>query len=193
MIEERDREFPSWRRRDVHKWSRWKFYPGAFLTVFTRFIMVFGSLFWMGILQYFLYLGRTKDVPLTGWRLKVCKLNYLGFAKIQLLMFNYYLETKTHTVDDVDYSKYLGPNWKSQQFKGKRVSTIVGNHCSFLDHWIVMLMPSLKACSPAFTPAAFVKTLPIGHFYVQCIQGYYIDRGGDQKARDEAVRYLGER
>ena len=37
--EERDSKFPAFRRTDVQKWSRWKFFPVAVLTMFPRIIL----------------------------------------------------------------------------------------------------------------------------------------------------------
>ena len=31
--EERDSKFPAFRRRDAGKWQKWKFYPGAMLSM----------------------------------------------------------------------------------------------------------------------------------------------------------------
>lgn len=45
--EERDSKFPVFRRMDVKRWSRWKFYPGAMLTMPARMAL----LFTMGVVQ----------------------------------------------------------------------------------------------------------------------------------------------
>lgn len=39
--EERDSKFPAFRRTDVKRWSRWKFYPGAMLFMPIRLIICF--------------------------------------------------------------------------------------------------------------------------------------------------------
>ena len=40
--EERDSRFPAFRRRDAHLWSKWKFYPGALLSMpFRLCFMIF--------------------------------------------------------------------------------------------------------------------------------------------------------
>ena len=36
----RDAKFPAFRRRDVQNWSRWKFYPGALLSMPIRLIIM---------------------------------------------------------------------------------------------------------------------------------------------------------
>jgi|TARA_B110000285_G_C15134511_1_gene625948 hypothetical protein len=38
--EERDSQYPAFRRRDVQNWARWKFYPGAVLVMPTRLILL---------------------------------------------------------------------------------------------------------------------------------------------------------
>ena len=50
--EERDCNFPAFRRLDAHKFARWKFYPGALLMMPTRFmLMIIEGLFCILILQ----------------------------------------------------------------------------------------------------------------------------------------------
>jgi len=83
-----------------------------------------------------------------------------------LFIHNYTQKTTKFTEDQIDYSKYLGPDWKKNKFKGKKISTMCGNHHSYLDHIVPVINPHLEAIAPIFTPAAFVKNLPIGHFYV---------------------------
>ena len=76
--------------------------------------------------------------------------------------------------DEVDYSKYLGPNWKEQEFKGRKVSTVVSNHINTVVEILTYLgkMPDL----PSFTPAHFIRNFPIGDFYTRALQSIYIDR-----------------
>ena len=38
--EDRDSNFPAFRRTDAHKYARWKFYPGALLLMPTRFLLL---------------------------------------------------------------------------------------------------------------------------------------------------------
>lgn len=38
--EERDGKFPAFRRKDVNKWARWKFYPGAMLVMPIRCVLL---------------------------------------------------------------------------------------------------------------------------------------------------------
>jgi len=70
-----------------------------------------------------------------------------------LLGLGYVIDHTEHTEADTDYSKYLGPNWKENKFTGKRVSTLISNHVSFLDFWVWICAGK----PPAFTPAAQIK------------------------------------
>jgi len=71
-----------------------------------------------------------------------------------IFLLGYVHVPRFHSEEDVDYSKYLGADWRKNKFKGKRVSTVVGNHYSFIDMALVLLKPDMKAINPTFTPMA---------------------------------------
>ena len=110
-----------------------------------------------------------------------CRLVLLGFGVV--------LWTRHWDEDEVDYSKYLGPDWKKNKFKGKRVSTIVSNHISFLEipAWMSNMTP------PAFTPGSHVKKLPIGDHYCCAINSMYIDRNASKEVLDQQVQAVIDR
>jgi hypothetical protein len=142
-VEERDREFPSWRRRDVQNWSRLRFYPGAFLFLFTRMFVFLLSIALMALPLYISHIGKSYDEPISGWRLTLQRISWRCWSSFALFLHSYSLEVNEHSTDKINYSKYLGPDWKQKQFKGKRVSTIIGNHHSYLDHILVMYFPEV--------------------------------------------------
>ena len=153
-------EFPSFRRLDVHLWSRSKFYPGCFLILIPRVCWIFFCFFSFNFLCKLLFLGQNIDVPLSGWRRTVQKRLIWIICPLFALGFGYYIDHKSHTEESVDYSKYLGPEWRKNKFKGKRVSTLISNHQTFLE----VLVWSGSLTPLAYTPAAFVRKLPIGSF-----------------------------
>ena len=57
VVEERDREFPSWRRRDVHNWSRFHFYPGCFCFMMFRLVGAVLCFATTGIVISIIYIG----------------------------------------------------------------------------------------------------------------------------------------
>ena len=78
----------------------------------------------------------------------------LIFSRILCLGFGILIFHRNHTEEDVDYSKYLGPDWRKNKFKGKRVSTMISNHIGFAENpaWL-----AVKDTPPAFTPSSFVQ------------------------------------
>lgn len=42
-------EFPSFRRTDTHMWNRSVFYPGCFLFLCTRLVIILGFTLWIGV------------------------------------------------------------------------------------------------------------------------------------------------
>lgn len=56
---------------------------------------------------------------------------------------------------DFDYTKYLGPNYKSKYDKTKNTSTIVANHMSWLDAFVMYL-----CFEPSFCPMDGLRKTP---------------------------------
>ena len=160
-------EFPSYRRLDVHLWSRAKFYPGCFIMLFTRACIIFFWLFAVGIQNYFLTIGQPdiSMTPLTGWRRTWQKWMVYHHLQTIMLAWGYYLGLTEHDDDNIDYyGKYLGPDWRKNKFKGKRVSTIISNHIGFLESWAWMCLLPVP-CS--YVAHAQIKKFPIGDSYLR--------------------------
>ncbi len=187
--EEMMKEFPSFRRLDAHMWSRKTFYPGCFLMLVPRTIVIFGSVFLVGGCQRLLFAGQDMSVPLAGWRRDLHKRLLWCVVPLTIFAFGYTLMLTDHDEIEVDYSKYLGPNWRENKFQGKRVSTIVSNHIGFIEilAYIALMTP------PSFTPARQVKDFPIGDHFVRCLNSIYVDRTQKKEKRDALVRELGRR
>lgn len=89
---------------------------------------------------------------------------------------------------DYDYTEFLGPDYKINQKKIKRTSTIVSNHVSWLD--TVILIKNVK---PAFAPSSEFKNVPILSTLIDCIDSIYIPRGGSEEARAKALSAIRDR
>ena len=113
-------------------------------------------------------------------------------ARSWLLLFGCWTTYTEHGEADVDYSKYLGPNWRetSRQFKGKNVSTMVSNHIGFIEilTWITYC-PKV----PGFVAMLAVKSFPIGDFYTQVIQSEYVDRNADKEGLERQAQHFIDR
>lgn len=84
---------------------------------------------------------------------------------------------------DIDYEPWLGPNWKKELEDYKKpVPTIITNHSSFLDIWLLLCSKWM----PAFLAKFQVKSSIVGK---QCdaLQSLYVDRRGDKDAKDKTV------
>ena len=105
----------------------------------------------MGILIVFMciaFAGRARDQPPTGWRYTLIANSYKIYAHVLLASQGLYLRNVVHGVDDVDYSKYLGPEWKKNLFNGKRVSMSISNHFSYLDGPVLVADRTLPYVCP---------------------------------------------
>ena len=117
VVEERDSQFPSFRRLDVQHWKRGVFYPGAFFYMVPRFASTLGTFFSYGIWMYICYIGSgiPHNKPLSGFRRTVfefvCKYHCLMIC----LLYGYKVTHKFKHERQVDWSKYLGPDWRENK------------------------------------------------------------------------------
>jgi len=109
--EERDSQFPCWRRVDAKDWSAWMFIPGAMFMMPTRLICYFGTLFIHGIVVLLLQIGRDKK-PLK----KGCRKSLINFSfDVTGILWLIFAGTIPFYKDvDADYTYYLGPDYKKK-------------------------------------------------------------------------------
>lgn len=91
------------------------------------------------------------------------------------------MRTSLH-YDDVDYSYYLGQNYKTEMKKVKRTSTMVCNHVSWLDCIIL-----IKSVRPAFSPSIEFRNVPLLGTFIDCLDSIYIPRGGSEENKAQAL------
>jgi 1-acyl-sn-glycerol-3-phosphate acyltransferase len=70
---------------------------------------------------------------------------------------------------DVDYTKYLGPNYKDSKRPVKKVSTIISNHVSWLDSHFIFLYYNV-----AFTLDKAFETMPIMNDTAKCLDSIFV-------------------
>ena len=89
-----------------------------------------------------------------------------------LFIFGYVLHHERKKEDEVDYSKYLGPNYRNDKKDRKRVSTVISHHIAFLDTLAYGgYVNDGRYCQ--FTPADFVTKAWLARVAcrnVQCIE-----------------------
>ena len=89
---------------------------------------------------------------------------------------------------DVDYSYYLGPDYKTNMKKIKRTSTIVSNHVSWLDPVVL-----IKNVRPAFAPSEEFRNVPLLGTLANVIDSIYIPRGGSAESKAKALMAIRDR
>lgn len=123
-----------------------------FLTAKVLLTIVFSLFFF--ILIRLTVIGMDFNKPVTGCRKGIIRCLYWCLAHTMLII-GFYCKTTEHV--DVDYSEYLGPDYKETMKPVKKVSTIICNHMSFMD--IVILCGSYL--QPAFTPSIKFSEVPL--------------------------------
>ena len=132
VCEERDQAFQAYRRTDMKYWSRLFFWPGAILLFMTRATTFFICLFVLSVSDSLLYIGQSKDKPLSGMRRWIFKQMHFKILWVAMSCFGGSRLIETHD-KSADYSEYLGPNYQKKMPDGKKVPTIVYNHTGLLD------------------------------------------------------------
>lgn len=187
--EERDGRFPWFRRYDAYYWKRLRLYPGAIFIMPARFLLLaLDGLFLMTVLRILTIGHDFKKGPIkNGCRKWIMSLTYYICCSVFLFLTG--MRTSLH-YDDVDYTYYLGPNYKiqNQNRRVKRVSTIVSNHVSWLDCVIL-----IKSVRPAFAVAAEFEKVPLlGHFSF-CLDSIFIPRGGSDENKKLVLQKIKDR
>lgn len=109
--EARDSQFPAFRRTDVTKWARWKFYPGAMLVMPARLILIFINITFLTLFVSLFSIGHNyKKGPMNnGCRKWMIQFAYQFTCSFILIMAGMRTESKYL---NIDYSYYLGPDYK---------------------------------------------------------------------------------
>ena len=89
---------------------------------------------------------------------------------------------------DVNYTYYLGPDYKQKMKPIKKTSTIIANHISFLDGPCL-----IKAIFPAFAPSIEFASFPVVSTILNTMDSIYMPRGGTEEAKKQAIDAIRER
>jgi hypothetical protein len=110
--EDRDGKYPAYRRYDVDKWAKWKFYPGAITLLPFKFFGTIILLIILYIVVRIATLGHdfNSGGPIKGYyRNLVTGTMYRVIASMIILMFGVRMSREDK---DYDYTPFLGPNYK---------------------------------------------------------------------------------
>ena len=122
-----------------------------------------------GIWIIILTAGVKDKTKLDGWRLSAVSKLLENACYIGLLTTGHYKLVNKKV--DLDYSEYLGPEWKS--IDNERAPIIIANHVSFVDN-MIMIMKYL----PRFIARISFKTMPVIGTMADTLNSLYIERVG---------------
>ena len=186
LLRHRDPEilarFEPFNRTDVDNWGLIKCLPMILLfwpRIITAFAFFCTHLVWIGI--WMLILGGdcgrpTRDVIISThayWAARTC------------LFFTGVYWIKAERVEDADYRKWLGPDWRPQ-WRG--AGTLIANHVCWLD--IVM---AYGYFFPSFVSKRSVESLPGIKTINSAIDGLFVDRAGNKEEKAAVARAIEER
>ncbi len=116
-IPELDDLMPSFRRVDAHRWSKWKFYPGAVTLMLPRFIFGVVIAFIMCLILKIMLIGQPRDQPIRGCRKVTIRLFFKTFTWMFQLVTNFlFLTWKKLSLEDVNYyEEWLGPREEQEK------------------------------------------------------------------------------
>lgn len=125
-------------RRDVKRWNKYNLLLGSITIAIPRLIICWTSLGFALILLKIVSIGVTfsDSNDLSGFRRSMRKRIIYGVAWITSRIFCIKEKVKVWDSSDVDYSYYLGKDYKEQyQPPGKDgiVPTIIANHTASMD------------------------------------------------------------
>lgn len=183
--------FPALRRDDSPKWSKWKFYPGAVLTLIPRFCcFVCAPVFGYSLVMWPAMLGHNRSTVVTGVRRTIKEEMIKLVCRIFLALLAVRINQVNLSQEDVDhYQEYLGTKEEQKRCQDEKtpddprvpkrgpgpVSTIISNHISFTEVWAQLCTHP----QPAFAARAETTKAPILGDLSYLNNNLHINRGSD--------------
>lgn len=174
--EARDSKYPAFRRYDTKWFNRFWLYLCCHLVLF-KIIVTFAVIFSCTILCNLFVIGLEPEVPIRGFRYALIRVLFWFTARFVMLTSVgcvWVFEERPF----VDYSKYLGPNWKPD-YNSETVSCVVSTHCCFLDSMLHGLCQF-----PSIIAKGEVRNVPGVGPIARVAQCFFLDRTSkDDKKR----------
>ena len=150
--EELNKKYWPWHRYDVANWKAHRLALDNFIFLGPiRFGVAWCVVLCFTTLIFIVMIGQSKTEPLAKWRERFLRLTIKPHTRLHMLMCGVSW-IKYNRRSDVNYEKYLGPDWKPS-FEGAGLQ--VCNHQCWLD---IMLL--LFTEFPSFIADSAVRDLP---------------------------------
>jgi len=189
--EERDKFYPAFRRLDVSKHARWKFMPGALLLPIRGLLFLLPICFFVGVCFVIKKFGlhNFEKGPLRRGSLKsFADWSLTSGSWLAMLIAGVSVTKKVR--DDVDYSKYLGPDYKKGYTKDIITSTYISNHMSAL--WDPFIIGSNWLLFSPVLEAGLKKNFIFGNL-ADALSSLYVNRGGSKQYLQKLIDGIIER
>ena len=183
VVEERDKLFPAWRRNDVGKWNKMAMYPLAATIMVPRACIYLGSIFFHYAAHKILLISTDLKKPLPPCKRFISKkINTL--AAIICMIAEGVIPIVRYV--DVDYSKWLGSDYKKKLNLGKnfKAGAYIINHVGIQEGTLCFW--ALRGdCS--FAAGEFVEKIPIFNEIIRSIEGIFVPREGTAEEKQRVV------
>lgn len=183
VVEERDKLFPAWRRYDVGKWNKMAMYPFAATILIPRACIYLGSVFLLYLAHKILHIGTDPRKPMPRCKRFISKkLNMI--TGLVMMLTEGTIPVVRHV--DVDYSKWLGPDYKKKLNQGKnfKAGAYIINHVGVHDG-IVCFWGLGGDC--AFVAGEFVEKIPFFSDMIRYTEGIFVPREGTAEEKQKIV------
>lgn len=189
VVEERDKLFPAWRRYDVGKWNKMAMYPFAATIMIPRACIYLGSIFFIYLSHKILLIGTDPRKPMPPCKRFISKkINMI--SGLVMMLAEGTIPVVRHV--DVDYSKWLGPDYKKKQNQEKnfKAGACIINHVG-LQEAILCFWALGGDC--AFVAGEFVEKIPIISDIMCYTEGIFVPREGTAEEKQRVVDALERR
>jgi hypothetical protein len=162
------KKYAPFMRKDLHLLNLFKGFPWWLLAwprllAYVFWLIACFMLFQLSVIFH-------KDMSkIKDWQKELCKFLFSAFSRGALgIAYGYWNIKETEL--DVDYSPWLGPDWKPA-FDPLRAPTLITNHVSGCDIYVSIYMHR-----PSFVARATVKKLPFIGKSADFLNSVYVDR-----------------
>lgn len=176
--------FEPFYRTDTELWSYPRLLFGAiFLFPFRlicMIIVVSSYLFWVSVLT----LGHDMEQPLTNFRRKGFVIVNKIFPRIALMIAGY-IRIKTNKLQDYDYSKWLGKDYKAPEFYASSIS----NHSAWTDMFVMLI----RTGGVSFVAKESIRNVFLFGKVGIALNTIFVSRISSTEDRENAVKMIQDR
>ena len=149
-----------------------------YILFWPRVILTWGWMMIVVAISLTAMIGVKDYTKVSGWRLKIFEVFGKSCSRLNLMLAGYWwVDFDKDTT--IDYSEYLGPDWKAE-WDG--APTYISNHTSWLD-----IMYMVTHLFPGFVAKSAVKDTPLVGHLATILGSVYINRVGDSKDSKKLV------